>query len=663
MSPGVGAAADRLAAQGVAAYRAGQLAEAMRCAEALLAGDPDHPQGLHLLAMAAARQGDPERALAVLEDAAARLPHQAEFPYQHGLILARLDRLEAALPGFDAALRQDPGHAGALLNRSIALHHLGRLPAALAGFETLLRLQPGLAAAWTACATTLEAVGRLPEAIAAEARAVALLPGDAAAQRRFAMLLGRAGEPEAALAHLAQGLALAPGDAEMLLGRALLLQMARRHAEAVGDLRAILATRADHPKALAALAVSLTALGDWAAAAACRAQALEAHDRALAERPGELELRRARVTLLYQSDRFAEVLTALDDLAPDEPDAARTLADRGLALFALQREAEALRCYEEALALRPEAPRVRYHAAMHRMALGDLAAGWAQYECRWQVADFPAVRRNFPAPPWLGQGDIAGRRVLLHAEQGIGDTLQFCRYAALVAARGAEVLLEVQPPLVTLMQRLAGPARILTQGAPLPGFDLHCPLMSLPLACGTTLDSIPAAVPYLSAGTEHRARWRDRLGPAGGRRIGLVWAGNSAHGNDARRSMSLAAAAPLLRQGHEVIGLQHEVPARDRATLAVLPELRLLGPECRDFMDTAALVSLLDVVVTVDTAVAHLAGALGRPVFLLLPLLTEWRWLLRREDSPWYPTARLFRQAQHGDWDGVVARVASALVA
>jgi hypothetical protein len=202
---------------------------------------------------------------------------------------------------------------------------------------------------------------------------------------------------------------------------------------------------------------------------------------------------------------------------------------------------------------------------------------------------------------------------------------------------------------------------VLAQGAPLPDFDLHCPLLSLPLAFGTTLATVPASPSYLAASAARLQVWRQRLGPASGRRIGLVWAGSSHHGNDRRRSMPLAAAAPLLGLGAEVIGLQHEVPERDRATLTSLPGLRMLGPECRDFEDTAALVSLLDVVITVDSSVAHLAGALGKPVLILLPQLSDWRWLLRREDSPWYPSARLFRQQGQGDWGGVIARVVAAL--
>jgi tetratricopeptide (TPR) repeat protein len=648
-------------ARGLAAYRAGRLAEAASCCERVLATEPDHAGALHLLAKATGRRGDAAAALSLFHRAATLRPGDAAIPYDAAMLLARHDRLEEARAALDAALALQPDHAGALLNRAVALHRLGRLPEALAGHDALLRLHPGSAAGWSARAAVLEAMHRLPAAIASEARAVALRPGDAAAQTRLAGLLGRAGDAQAALVHFELALKLAPQHPAARVGRALLLQSAWRHEDALQDLDAALAVAPQDQAALQARATSLSALGRWAEASACRAQLLQACDRAVAERPADPEPRRRRANLFYQLDRFEDALADIDAMQPHRPDTAQALSERGGVLFALRQGKEALDCYAKALALQPQMPRAHYDMSMHRLALGDLREGWAQYEWRWRVPDFPSVRRHFAQPLWLGQEDIAGKRLLLHAEQGLGDTLQFCRYATLAAARGAEVLLEVQQPLVELMRSLVGPAAVLPHGAALPAFDLHCPLLSLPHAFGTELHSIPATVPYLAAPPDRQQAWRQRLGPASGLRIGLVWAGNSRHGNDGRRSMPLAAAAPLLGLGHEVVSLLPDLPERDRASLAALPGLRLLGAECRDFRDAAALISELDVVVTVDTSFAHLAGALGRPVFVLLSRLSDWRWLLNRPDSPWYPTARLFRQPARGDWASMVAEVAVAL--
>ncbi len=641
------------------AYRAGRLDEAIAAARAVLALAPDEVPALHLLGLAAARAGDAQTALDAHGRAAQLQPNEPDFPYRQAMILAREDRLEEALAGFDAALARRPDHAGALLNRAVALHRLARLPEALAGVDRLLAAHPGREQGWALRAQVLEAMGRMDDAIAAQSRATALQPSVAAAQTRLGALLGRARHFEAGLVHLGLALAIAPGDGEALLARGRQLQMQRRHQEALPDLQAALATGHEPQRTRHALADALTALGRWAEAREHLVGVLADIDASLRDGPNTMDLRRKRARLLIDLDRLEEALEELSSLQGE--DEAQVLAERGHVLFALAREEEALRCHAQALALKPDAARTRFSASLHRLATGDLPAAWRDHEARWQVPDFPSANRDFPQPLWLGEEDIAGRRVLLHAEQGLGDTLQFCRYAGMVAARGAEVLLEVQPPLVGLLRSLAGPAAVLPHGEKLPPFDLHCPLLSLPLAFETSLATIPGAVPYLAASAARRQEWARRLGPAEGQRIGLVWAGNSLHGNDARRSMPLAAAAPLLALGAEVIGLQHELPERDRATLAAMPALRMLGPQCRDFDDTAALVSLLDVVVTVDTSVAHLAGALGRPVCILLAQPSDWRWLLRREDSPWYPTARLFRQQRRGDWAGVMARLVEHL--
>jgi tetratricopeptide (TPR) repeat protein len=661
MTPPPPPTAESLLAHARAAWRRGDLDQAMRCVGSALATQPEHPGALHLLARITARQGNAGAALDMAARAAALQPDDPDIRQEMAMLLARQDRLDEAIAGFDVVLALAPEHAGALLNRAVALHRLGRLPDALAGLDRLVRLHPGLAAGWTARAAVLEALRRLPAAVASEARAAALLPGQAAAQTRLARLLARAGDAEAALAHFALAVQLSPQDPDPLIGRALIWQSLWRHEEALRELEAAAALAPDEAAVLDAQAASLAALGRWPEADASRARRLQALDRAVADNPDQPEPRRRRAMLLYHLDRFEEALADHEASAPPASRSAQAWFERGALLSALGRETEALGCYDKALALQPATPRTHYDRSMNRLALGDLPAAWTEFEWRWQVPEFPSRLLHFDEPRWTGAEEIAGKRLLLHAEQGLGDTLQFCRYASLAAARGATVLLQVQPQLVGLLQSLPGPAVVLPQRADLPAFDLHCPLMSLPRAFGTSLETIPAAVPYLSALPERIEAWRSRLGPAAGLRIGLVWSGNSRQGNDRRRSMPLAAAAPIFRPGIEVFALQPEVPERDLASLAGLPGLQLLGPQCQDFRDVAAVISLLDVVVTVDTSFAHLTGALGRPVFVLLSRLADWRWLLHRRDSPWYPTARLFRQPSHGDWGSVMAEVATAI--
>ncbi len=291
---------------------------------------------------------------------------------------------------------------------------------------------------------------------------------------------------------------------------------------------------------------------------------------------------------------------------------------------------------------------------MAQLTLGDFANGWKEYEWRWKTAAFADKRRSFSAPLWLGDVPVAGKTILLHAEQGFGDTIQFIRYAPLVAEFGARVICEVQPELRSLLSQFDS-IEVVAKGDPLPRFDLHCPLLSLSLAFGTKADAIPARIPYLAAPAARIEHWRGRV-PSGRPRAGFVWSGSAAHKNDANRSIALARFAALFEQSpFACFSLQREVREADRDVLRTMPGLVDLGSELHDFTETAAVISLLDVVVSVDTAVAHLAGALGKPVLMLLPYGSDFRWMRDRDDTPWYPTVKLLRQPALGDWDGVMA--------
>ncbi len=310
--------------------------------------------------------------------------------------------------------------------------------------------------------------------------------------------------------------------------------------------------------------------------------------------------------------------------------------------------------------------KLRLNEAYVLLTLGRYALGWKGYEARWDtlVDGVPIARRHAEHPRWRGRGELAGRTLLLHAEQGFGDTVQFVRYAPLLAHRGARVVIEAQAPLVPLLRSLQGVAEVVPMGAELSAFDLQCPLLSLPLACATTLATIPAEVPYLAPPAERVRIWRRRLGRrrVGCRRIGVAWAGNAEYANDRNRSMPLSRLEPLLaRTDCELHVVQTPIRPADRAVLDLRPMVTDHSTALADFADTAALLSLMDLVISVDTAVAHLAGALARPTWLLLPFSAEWRWLTQRTDSPWYPTLRLFRQPSPGDWDGVLAAVTRAL--
>jgi len=299
---------------------------------------------------------------------------------------------------------------------------------------------------------------------------------------------------------------------------------------------------------------------------------------------------------------------------------------------------------------------------MSLLLTGDFGRGWIEYEWRRKGASTGPSRRDFPQPLWLGDKKIADKTILLHSEQGFGDTIQFCRYVPLVAARGARVVLEVEQPLRDLLTGLAGATRVTAKGNPLPDFDLQCSLLSLPLAFRTQLETIPSAMPYLRAPDQALLKWGTRLPAKRRPRIGIAWAGNSKHIRDRERSIDLRCLLPLLDVDATFVSLQKEVGATDTATLRESADIIHFGHELDGFSDTAALISHLDLVISVDTAVAHLAGGLGKPVWILLAHVPDWRWLLDRDDSPWYPTARLFRQSETREWDSIIKRVRDALL-
>ncbi len=339
------------------------------------------------------------------------------------------------------------------------------------------------------------------------------------------------------------------------------------------------------------------------------------------------------------------------------------LFNRANVLQQLARMDEALASYAQALAFKPGLAEAKMEQSHCWLAMGDFKRGFQEYESRWEYALLKSSKLKSSEPLWLGEESLAGKTILLWAEQGFGDTIHFLRYVPLVAQTAGLTVLRVPPPLRSLAQTLDCPVSIITFGDALPPHNFNCPLMSLPLAFGTTLESIPSDVPYLSAKADQVQNWRNQLGPRTRLRIGLVWAGRTHEPVNHTRDVGLEVLGPLARLDVEIISLQKEIPEQDRRVLESMPKITSLGEKLSDFADTAALIENLDMVIAVDSAVAHLAGALGKPVWIMLRHSGEWRWLLERSDSPWYPTAQIFRQKTPGDWAGVVSEITRQLEA
>jgi tetratricopeptide (TPR) repeat protein len=520
------------------------------------------------------------------------------------------------------------GAPEAKLQPALAALHAGRAAEAERLLRKLLRARPDDAEALHCLGVALLAQDEAKQALGFIERSLRLAPANSQAENNRATALGALGRHEEALESLGRAIRLKPDDAGLHYNRGNALRKLLRDATA-----------------------------------------LEAYDTALHLDPSLRLALQNKGIVLTRMGRAAEALAVYDQLltfyraAPPDAVLAEARLNRACALDRLNRRDEALAACDVALNEDPQHALAHFNAAPICLAVGNYARGWKEFEWRWRWHD-PNIQkhiRHFKEPLWLGEQDLEGKTILLYAEQGFGDTIQFCRYVPMVKARGARVLLEVPQPLVPLMQSLGGFDELIPFGTKLPPFDFQTPMMSLPLAHNTLLETIPAPLPYLRAEPGRVEKWRALLGPRTRPRVGLAWSGNMALQSDRLRSARLAELAPLFRDGIEFVAAQKEVRDYDVADAARFG-IRLFSDDTDDFADTAALISQLDLVISVDSAPAHLAGAMAQPVWVLLYHAAEWRWLMEREDSPWYPTARLFRQKTPLDWGEVAQRVGDALV-
>jgi tetratricopeptide (TPR) repeat protein len=546
-----------------------------------------------------------------------------------------------------------PFNPGQALSQALGLHRQGQLRDAEKIYARVLKVAPGNFDALNLLGAIRMQQGQFGEARGLFSAAVKANPGIAAAWCNLGQAEYALKRPAEALQYLEKAQALAPDDADILYQHANALLSLDRPRDALAEFQIVLARKPQHFEARLNSGLAQATLG-------FPDRALADFDAALALAPQHPVAHYNRGVALIRLGRYAEAAAANDRAIAAAPQHSGAWLNRGKALAQLRRMDEAIKSYGEVLALRKEHADAHFNQALALLTIGDYRGGFSEYEWRWRRTGMPP-RKSRGRPLWLGEYPLAGKTILLHAEQGLGDTIQFARYVPLIAARGARVVLEVQPELKSLLSRLEGAAAVVARGETPPPFDVHCPLGSLPLTLKTELHTVPAPLSYLSADETHLKKWSARLQQIPQPRIAIAWSGNPAHDNDRNRSLPFGALAPLFTTAASFIGIQRDLRSEDAARLAAETRLTHLGGELDDFSDTAAVLALCNLIISVDTAPAHLGGAMGRPVWVLVPFAPDWRWTLEGETTPWYPTARLFRQYSPGDWDAVIARVAAAL--
>ena len=501
--------------------------------------------------------------------------------------------------------------------------------------------------------------GHSTEAVELLCQAISLYPHHALAQTALGQAMAALNQPAAAIECFSLAISWDREMGEPFFYRGNAQYQLGQWEAAIADYQQAIARRPSLMQAHNNLGLALTRLSRHPLAVQSLSRAVELD-------PNRAEPHCNLGVALFGMGRLLEAVESYDKALALDPRYAEAASNRGNALWDLgyvdtDFRRAALASYDLAIACNPDYEEAYWNKALALLQIGDYAQGWALYEWRWKRHAFAPIARNFDCPLWLGQESLLNKTILLHGEQGLGDSIQFCRYAGLVQKLGAQVVLEVDSSLVTLLGSLRGPKQVIARGDALPEADFHCPLLSLPLAFHTHLGNIPGTSAYLAPSAARLGHWRKHLGPKRAPRIGLVWSGDPAHRNDHNRSLPLKTLLAYLPPGYEYISLQKEVRDSDRADLAARPDIRDMGQALTDFSETAAACAEMDLLITVDTSFAHLSGALGKPTWILLALPSDWRWLLDREDSPWYRSARLFRQHIPGDWHNALSKVAYAL--
>ena len=581
---------------------------------------------------------------------------QIQAKFSEGLALQRKGLLMRAEEIYKQVLLLQPRHFEALYMLGMLAGQAGNSAQAVEWIDKAIEVNPNYASAYSNRGNALKDLKQNLAAIDSYDKAIAIKPDHVDAYCNRGIALYELEQYQSAVDSFNKAIAINPDHTDAHYNRSIALYELKQFHAAIDSCNKAIALKPDHADAYYNRGIALYELKQFHAA-------IDSCNKAIALKPLHAEANHSCGKAFADLKQYQAAIDSYDKAIAIKPDYVDAYDNRGNALNDLKQHKAAIHSYGQALAIKPDAAEVHWNQSLCYLQIGDFENGWAKYEWRWQTKEIESFknRRNFTQPLWLGVEPLQGKTILLHSEQGLGDTIQFCRYARLVSKLGARVILQVQPPLLTALTSLEGVTELLAMNQKPPASDFHTPLLSLPLAFKTTLDTIPASDSYITSDPPKLAQWRAKLGNAAKPRVGLVWSGNAKHRNDANRSIPLSVFINLLPDNFQYISLQKELRDQDRETLKLHPEILHYEGEVDDFTDTAALCELVDIVISVDTSVAHLAGAMGKPVWILLPFNADWRWLLDRDDSPWYPCAKLYRQEVRDDWKRVFMHLANDL--
>jgi tetratricopeptide (TPR) repeat protein len=647
-------------------HQSGKLPEAALQYQALLKVLPNNPMLLTSLGIIALQQGNIEKGISIINQSLQIAPNQIDALINCGIALQYLKRFDEAIACYDRVIALNPNHVAVYFNRGSSLHYLNRLDDAVASYDKAIALNPNYIEAFYNRGIVLQDLQRWHDALAGYDRVIALKPDFAEAHCNRGVVLQELKRPNDAISSYERALALKPDYAEAYSNRGIALQELNRIDEALDSHNHAIILNPGNAEAYFNRGNALKQLNR-------PDEALADYHRAIALNPHYAQAFLNRGNILHDLQQADNALADYNRAVALNPGYAEAYLNRGNLQHVLQHLDDALASYDQAIALNPGYAEAYWNKSLLKCLKGEYAEGWQLYEWRLKRPGLIARLRTYPQPLWLGAQSLSGKTIFIYPEQGLGDYIQFIRYATLIEELGGHAILETPAALTDIISTLKGQFTLLEPGQPLPDFDYHCPVMSLPLAFKTTLETIPATIPYLYAHKEKQKLWSEKLGEKSKPRVGMVWQGGfradqpETWATNARRNIKLAKFACLKGLSLVFYSLQKGQPAE--AELHELQSANWDGPDIvdfssqlQDFSDTAAFIENLDLLISVDTSTAHLAAAMGKEVWILNRFDTCWRWLLDRDDSPWYPTVTLFRQTTFGHWDGVIEKVRARLI-